>query len=324
MNDAERAAVGTTYKQKGQAAAIALGHELVAGKIKEERLEAWVQWIRQKEEAVIYCFRGGLRSQTVRKWLAERGVHRPLLEGGYKRARRFLREELERFSEEKKALVLSGPTGSAKTRLLNEVSAFYPVLDLEGHARHRGSAFGAWPVAQPNQVDFEHSVTVAMMKLSSLDEEKKKLPFLLEDESRLIGKCALPESLFARLRASEVIRVEVSFEERVENIFQDYVVLTAIGHGERPQALRQFELYTQAVKLISKKLGGLRAQEVLEDLENSKAKYLADERDLDSNRVWIAKLLSFYYDPLYAASFVRRNPKVIFQGSAEEIRGYLK
>jgi tRNA 2-selenouridine synthase len=189
MNNEERAMVGTTYKKSGREQAMAQGHELVSGEIKEQRLTLWAEQIQKQPETVIYCFRGGLRSQITQRWLGERGIKRPLIEGGYKKARQFLRDEIDQFSRQSSMLILSGPTGSAKTNLLKKSN--YPNVDLEALASHRGSAFGAMATPQPSQIDFENTLAVTLMKLG-----KKQV--LVEDESRLIGRCAIPESFFRK------------------------------------------------------------------------------------------------------------------------------
>ena len=90
MSDDERAQVGSCYKQRGQQAAIELGHQLVSGGLKAQRLAGWVDFARNHPDGYVYCFRGGLRSQTVQQWLREAGVDYPLIKGGYKAMRRFL------------------------------------------------------------------------------------------------------------------------------------------------------------------------------------------------------------------------------------------
>jgi tRNA 2-selenouridine synthase len=310
MNNEERAMVGTTYKQSGREQAMAQGHELVSGDIKEQRLTLWAEQIQKQPETVIYCFRGGLRSQITQRWLGERGIKRPLIEGGYKKARQFLRDEIDQFSRQSSMLILSGPTGSAKTNLLKKSN--YPNVDLEALASHRGSAFGALATPQPSQIDFENTLAVTLMKLG-----KKQV--LVEDESRLIGRCAIPESFFVKMRDSEILYVEEPFEQRVENIYQDYILGTAIGRGDELKATVKFADYRRAISLISKKLGGARAQELLQDLNDSEI-----TKNLESNKVWIAKLLSYYYDPLYANSLERRSPKIILRGNSTAILDYLR
>lgn len=321
MNNEERAAVGTTYKQAGREQAMALGHELVSGDVREERLQKWAEHIKQYPEAVIYCFRGGLRSQITQRWLAERGVKRPLIIGGYKSVRHFLREQIDTFSKQSNLLILSGPTGSAKTHLLKQSQNIYPNLDLEGLARHRGSAFGSYLVPQPSQIDFENALAVNLLKISPQLGSKK---ILIEDESRLIGRCAIPESLFFKMRESELIYLEESFEQRVENIFQDYVLQTAIGKGSLEKGCLQFTDYKKAVSQISRKLGGARAQELLQDLTHSEEQFLKDPKSLESNKIWISKLLNYYYDPIYANSLAKRSPKILMRGNALAVLDYLR
>jgi len=320
MNDDERAQVGTTYKQEGREKAIELGHELVSGDIKEARMLAWQERIRLHPETVIYCFRGGLRSQITQRWLHEAGIDRPLIVGGYKKARGFLLNEIERFSQNNSFLMLSGPTGSAKTQILRRVSDFFPALDLEEAARHRGSAFGAWDRPQPSQTDFENHLATGLLQLRERFPEGTPL---FEDESRMIGQRTLPESFFLTMRVSPVLYVDESFEQRVENIFQDYVLGTALAKDSEEAALKVFAQYRGAMQAISRKLGGLRTQEVLNDLAFSQENYLAG-RGLEANKEWIRKLLHYYYDPLYMKSLEKRQPKVLHRGPSTEILAYLR
>src|SRR5690554_130639 len=112
MNDEERAAVGTCYKKKGQAAAIKLGHQLVSGETKQARLEAWLSYIKANPKGYLYCFRGGMRSQLVQEWLHQAGVDYPRIKGGYKALRQFLIQNTEQSLQ---ALPLvTAPRPSAK------------------------------------------------------------------------------------------------------------------------------------------------------------------------------------------------------------------
>lgn len=334
LNDEERAAVGTTYKQEGNEAAVRLGHQLVSGTVKDTRVAQWKEFIERYPQTVIYCFRGGQRSQITQRWLKEAGVERPLLLGGYKKARQFLMNELERFCREHPFLVLSGPTGSGKTALLKKVAAFRPAVDLEGLAQHRGSAFGSTGVEQPSQVNYENALTVALLKLE--DKLGLGLRLIVEDESRLIGRIHQPLPFFLRLRESEVVWIDEPLKTRVANIFNDYITNTAIGIAfeQAPrcaeeegifhtQALALFDKYKRSVHAISRKLGGLRAQEVLQDITQAERDFL-DMKSLEANKVWIEKLLVYYYDPLYLSSLERRQVKVQFRGTAAAAEEFLK
>ncbi|SER26618.1 tRNA 2-selenouridine synthase [Nitrosomonas sp. Nm51] len=331
LNTEERALIGTAYKHQGQEAAIRLGYQIVSGPVKKERVAHWCQFVAENPHAVLYCFRGGRRSQIAQQWLKDTGVERPLLAGGYKAARRFLMRFIEEFGAKNRFILLSGPTGSGKTALINAVKNFYPALDLECLAHHRGSAFGAWRIPQPAQIDFENRLAVALMKL-----ENKLLPqtsLLVEDESRHIGKNCLPDSFFIHLRNSEVIWLDEPRAVRVDNIFNDYILNTVIGHAfqktgaegksMQEQALTVFEYYKKALVAISKKLGGLRTREIMIDLASARLDFL-NRNEIQSNKIWIEKLLTYYYDPLYLKSLKRRQVTVIFKGSNSAVIEYLK
>ncbi|RMP21839.1 tRNA 2-selenouridine synthase [Pseudomonas amygdali pv. lachrymans] len=153
MNDIERQKVGTCYKQHGQDAAIQLGHQLVCGQVKDERVNAWVEFARANPDGYLYCFRGGLRSQTVQRWLKDAGVDYPRIIGGYKAMRTFLLDTLHEAVSECDIVVLGGMTGTGKTEVLTQLRNS---LDLEGIANHRGSSFGKRATGQPAQIDFEN------------------------------------------------------------------------------------------------------------------------------------------------------------------------
>lgn len=339
INDEERALIGTLYKKEGQEAAVRLGHQLVSGSLKQERLEAWQNFILKNPETVLYCFRGGKRSQITQQWLREIGIDRPLIVGGYKKSRLFLSETLTAFSQNHQLLPLTGPTGSGKTRFLKEIHSLYPTIDLEHLAQHRGSAFGQMTTPQPSQVDFENRLSVELIKTESINVKGAKI--LIEDESRLIGRICIPDSFFNELRSSSVLWLIVPFEERVENIFQEYILETAIGAAnlirsqnmslggdlsEQPNsmnlALEVFAKYKKSILAIQKKLGGLRTQEILSDLLAAEKVFL-EANELQGNKNWIEKLLKYYYDPLYANSLTARNVKIDFKGTHDEMRAYL-
>lgn len=321
LNNVERAQVGTLYKAEGNEAAVKLGHQLISGKVKEDRIEQWIDFIAKNPTTVLYCFRGGLRSQITQQWLRESGVHRPIIVGGYKKSRQFLMEEILNFTQNQDLISLCGPTGSGKTQFLAEVRSFYPSIDLEALAKHRGSAFGSFSSPQPSQIDFENQLAHAFLMLYPNTNSKPYV--LIEDESRLIGRCILPDSFFMRLQQSPVIWIDEPLEQRVENIFQEYILKSPIGILDADLALPQFAKYKKSLQSISKKLGGLRTQEVLSLLENAENQFV-QTKDLNLNRQWIEKLLVYYYDPLYLKSIEKRQVKIIFKGSKSECLAYLK
>ncbi|MGE5087036.1 MAG: tRNA 2-selenouridine(34) synthase MnmH [Bacillota bacterium] len=334
LNDEERALIGTTYKREGQDEAVRLGYKIVSGPVKEARVQAWSDYIEKYPRTVVYCFRGGKRSQITQQWLSDNKIDRPIIEGGYKAVRTFLMEETERYTAAHKFVVISGPTGSGKTHFLKALEGEGPVIDLEGLALHRGSAFGGMGVPQPSQINFENLLAVKMMKLDA--EFSPETPVSIEDESRLIGSRSMPLSLFEKIRSSQVVWVDEGLETRVDNIFKDYILDTPIGVAAdggyrcaeeqeilQSEALKVFARYRNSASAIRKKLGGLRTQEILADLEFAEREFI-NSQNLSPNKVWIQKLLVWYYDPLYLGSLERRQMNVLFKGSTKDSLSFVK
>ena len=197
LTDAERHLVGKRYKERGEGAAIELGNELVRDRVREERVGGWAGFCRDHPTGgYLCCHRGGLRSRTAQDWIeGEIGVRYPLVEGGYKALRRFLIDELTRALDPAAAdlVVVGGRTGSGKTRAIEALGGESEwegkggvgcSVDLEGLARHRGSAFGRIPEDpdQPSQVAFENGVAIAFLRV--LDG----YPYLLPGRGRGWGE----------------------------------------------------------------------------------------------------------------------------------------
>lgn len=318
LENSEREKIGTVYKSEGREAAIELGLNLVNGEVRESRLSQWKEFFSQNPEAIIYCFRGGLRSQTVQKWLSEIGIHRPILVGGYKAARTFLADFVDQFCAKQDVVILSGPTGSGKTHFLNKVKAFYPVLDLEKIANHKGSAFGAdFFTPQPSQANFEVQLATVLIQLNPLLGSQS---LLIEDESRMVGKIVLPESLFVRMRSSKIVWIDETIDQRAKNILEDYVVssIQKARENGRDESF-VYGKFEKSIVDISRKLGGARASECLSDLKKAQ-----DGKDIEMHLVWIRKLLNWYYDPLYLGSLDRRKPDVLFKGNQSSCFDFIK
>ncbi len=333
LNDSERALIGTTYKQKGQAEAIDLGYKIVSGSIKEERVHAWSNYIKQYPQTIVYCFRGGKRSQITQQWLAEIGVNIPIIEGGYKAVRNYFLKKVSDFAVNRNFILITGPTGSGKTKFLVELAKSWPVIDLESIAHHRGSAFGGVNKTQPTQINFENQLAVECLKIDHKYSTENTI--LIEDESRLIGTRSVPESLFKKMRESKVVWIDQDLSTRVQNIYTDYILNTAIGYSLNnsfrcaeeqeiitSEAKNVFLYYEKATQSIQKKLGGLRTQEILSDILFSKKLFL-ENHDITSNIIWIEKLLSWYYDPIYLGNLQRRDIEILFKGSYQDSRDFL-
>ncbi|SFF22406.1 tRNA 2-selenouridine(34) synthase MnmH [Nitrosomonas sp. Nm166] len=310
LDNEQRASVGTLYKQQGQAAAIALGEQLVSGKAKQLRLQKWVNFFREYPQGLITCFRGGLRSKKAQAWLSELGIHRPRLAGGYKAFRHFLIDELMTLSKYSALTVVSGATGSAKTHLLRALKPYRAVLDLEKLANHRGSAFGNLG-PQPQQAVFENHLSYAWIQMAQTQPVK----YIIEDESRMIGRCIQPEVLFQNLRKSSIVLIEEPINIRIENIYQDYV--------QEQCSEAMFDKYFFALQQINRRLGGVRYAEIQSDLETARYQWRQGQ-GTEVNKIWIEKLLKYYYDPLYLNSLQRRQPRVLYRGSGSEVFEYLQ
>lgn len=322
LNDKERELIGTTYKQQGSEAAVALGYQLISGDNKNQKLKAWLEFLSQNPGAVLYCFRGGMRSHITQSWLKEAGIEIPLITGGYKAVRQALiRVNESAVLREFPFLVVAGPTGVGKTDFLKSVQRQYPTVDLEGIAKHRGSAFGhIEQQIQPSQVDFENLLALRFLSLQS-SLASNSVPYLIEDESRLIGTRALPEYLYQAMQAAPLLWVDLPLVDRVENIFKDYILNTSIGR-RRQESAALLDRYEKSLAGIQRRLGGLRYQEVLQAMK--KARHDFEEHDeLEPQKVWIQLLLEYYYDPMYLGSIDRRGSKVLFKGNHDQCREFL-
>ncbi|MCH8499894.1 MAG: tRNA 2-selenouridine(34) synthase MnmH [Marinobacter sp.] len=319
MNDDERHKVGICYKQHGQEAAVRLGHRLVSGDIKAARIHAWHQCARQKpEHTIIYCARGGMRSNISRDWLQQAGITLPLIAGGYKSLRHWLLQRLEDFIQQAPVWVVAGRTGSGKTRVLQGCSN---ALDLEGLAHHRGSAFGALLTPQPTQAQFENELALAA---HALDWTR---PVIVEDESRNIGSVHLPQGLSQRIREAEVVVVQESLAQRVAFILDDYVVQLQQHYRQQQgeeAGLQAYQTYfEQAFARIARRLGGERYQRVMDAFQGA----MAEQRRTTSiagHEGWVTQLLTEYYDRMYDYQLKKAPRPVRFQGRVDEVIDFLR
>ena len=165
---------------------------------------------------LLYCWRGGMRSQSV-AWLMEKvGIRCYTLENGYKAYRNHLLGFFEHLPHP--INVLGGLTGSGKTeRLLQMAAAGEQVIDLEGLANHKGSAFGN--LGNPPQPSTEHFQNLLFRAFSQMDPSR---PVWLEDESRNVGRCSLPDGLWEKMQQARFFLLETSREERINRLMKEY------------------------------------------------------------------------------------------------------
>ena len=319
MNDEERHQVGLRYKQVNQEAAIQLGHELVSGDIKAARVAQWKTFVQTHPEGYLYCFRGGLRSRISQAWLAEAGIEYPRIVGGYKAMRTFLLESLTKHIELSDFVLVSGLTGSGKTEVIQSLSS---TVDLEKLAHHRGSSFGKHATDQPVQINFDNSLAIALLRLHARGSSR----IALEDESRMIGRCALPLSLRDKMQTSSVVWLEEPMAIRVERILHDYVEDLGAQFAAKLGAEAGFDAFSarllESLQNLIKRLGGERhtrlAAAMQAALNEQKSK-----GTLDLHREWIWPLLSEYYDPMYEHQRTSKLSRVIFSGDRAAVTEYL-
>ncbi|MGE5451283.1 MAG: tRNA 2-selenouridine(34) synthase MnmH [Acidobacteriota bacterium] len=320
MNDSERQQVGTCYKRHGQDAAIELGHRLVSGDIKSERVAAWAAFARAHPDGYLYCFRGGLRSQIVQQWLLnEAGIAYPRVIGGYKAMRGFLIDTLQQAAAQCDFVVLGGWTGTGKTDVITQLPNG---LDLEGHARHRGSSFGQRVQGQPAPIDFENALAIDVLKKRARGVQS----FVVEDEGRNVGHCSIPLALRERMEKAPIVWLEDDFEARVERILRDYVVQQCADfiavHGES-LGLQRFAAQLQdSLSKIAKRLGGQRYQSLAAIMRSALDEQL-QHGDVARHREWITALLQDYYDPMYAYQRVSKASRIEFTGTPASVRAHL-
>ncbi len=273
FSDEERAAIGTTYKQKSREAAIKLGLPFFGTKM-FAMIETVEEWSREYEKTekkkptiLVQCWRGGMRSAAVAWLLDLYGFKTEQLTGGYKAYRNWV---LAQFEKEYKMKVLGGYTGSGKTEILLQLQkSKIPVIDLEGLAHHKGSAFGALgQQEQPSQEQFENNLATALFKIASTENY-----FWIEDESQRIGTNMLPLSFFKNLRNSICYFIDIPFESRLKFIVQGYGKFTVAD-------------LIAATLRIQKRLGGLETKNVVNLLVENNIEAAFD-------------ILLKYYDKVY-------------------------
>jgi tRNA 2-selenouridine synthase len=216
-----------------------------------------------------------MRSGSMVTWLRLVGWDAQQLAGGYKAWRRHVIDQLAELAPQLPLRVVCGPTGSAKTRVLQALAARgAQVLDLEACARHRGSVLGAWPgVEQPSQTAFE---TALLNALEPLDLQR---PIYIEAESSKIGRLAVPQHLVQRLRASPCIEIAASMPARLDFLLRDYANL-----GDDPA-------------LLARQLGALKELHGKQVIARWQ-----DWAQAGALPPLFAELVALHYDPLYARS----------------------
>ena len=306
LNNDQFKKVGIEYKKNGSDAAIALGHSLVKGSLKENLIHHWTEHLKKNPECLLYCFRGGMRSEIAVKWLNDCGVKVNRLKGGYKNFRNWvISQHLDIGNYIKDWIIIGGLTGSGKTDFLR---SFKESIDLERIANHRGSAFGVRDGGQPTQSNFENILT-----LDYLNHKYKKL--ILEDESRTIGRAGLPGFWYQKMQSSKLVILEVDDDKRAENIYYEYVY-DEINNGVSEDNL--LEKYLGSLNNIKRRLGNV-VYNNIKDL--MKSAFHQNEKEI--HKEWILTLLTSYYDKMYSYKLDMRKDFIVHKGEIESCRDYI-
>lgn len=274
LDDAQRAEVGARYKQVSAFEARRLG----AGYISANIGRHLASHLADKPAAyapLIYCWRGGQRSQSMAHILERVGWPVSLLTQGYKTYRRRVRAELEVLPQRQRFHVLAGYTGTGKTKILHVLAERgEQVFDLEGLANHQGSLLGEPPEGQNvSQKWFESRLWDA---LRGFDPSR---PVWTEAESAKIGQVSLPKDVLHSVRAGKTFEIVAEREERARFLSSGYR-----WWRENPDVLMD-------------KLTRLTERYGQEEIGRWQA--LADARDWPG---FVGRVLQMHYDPAYARS----------------------
>lgn len=280
LDDAERAEVGTIYKQINPFTARKKGAALVAKNIAQHLTTHFAD--KGKDyRPLVYCWRGGQRSNSMATVLSQIGWRVTLLEGGYKTYRAYVRQQLEELPALFSYKVLSGLTGSGKTHILRQLGQRgAQVLDLEALANHRGSLLGEeWhnkPTPQPSQKYFE---SLLLQQLQKFDVNQT---VWLESESNKIGRVYLPPSLWQKMKQASCIEIQLPIAARVDFLLQEY-----------PYLIKNPNFLKAKLELLKSRIGKQKIHQWYQFIDAERWEYLVKE------------LLWFHYDPTYYQSMKR-------------------
>lgn len=272
LEDEERAIVGIIYKEQSPERAVERGFDIIAPKLPS--LCNRIKSISAEKAIVLYCWRGGMRSESISKVLDILGVKHYRLEGGYKAFRSYVLKFFEKKFD-KDIIVLDGLTGVGKTEILDDlIKQGLPAIDLEGLANNRGSVFGnvGLPM-QPLQKHFEGMLFWKYLKLQQYPK------IIVECESRRIGSNIIPENFFAAMEKGKHILIYDNMQNRVARLVATYTCNASAKNEEQ---------LSKAIHSLKKRLG------------NKKTDFLLDCLAAHDYKTLTEVLLTDYYDPLYS------------------------
>jgi len=274
LNNAERVAVGTDYKQKGQQEAIRTGFRLVG-----PRLASIIEETEKTgHELLVHCWRGGMRSSNFCQFAGMAKVKTHALIGGYKAYRQ---QALESFKIPFNLIILGGSTGSGKSEVLRALqNAGEQVIDLESLANHKGSVFGGLMMPpQPTTEQFQNDLFEDILKKNT----SKRI--WIEDESIAVGKIFLPEPLWRQMNTGPLIELQVDKATRIQRLVNEY------GQADKQEFLK-------AMEKIIKKLGGQHFN-------------AAREKLFTNDMATTIEILLTYYDKAYNNGLNKKKNRIV-------------
>lgn len=302
----ERKEVGTLYKQVGANEAKWRAMEIVSPKL-PAILGEIKELLQTGKSPVLYCARGGMRSGSIAAFVEFSGLPSKRLAGGYRAYRQYILEMIPKLIP-KQAIVLHGMTGTGKTEILLRLKELsYPVVDLEGIAAHRGSLFGTigYQHEGHNQKMFDGLLFQSLMDIQGSPY------YIVEAESKRIGKAGQPDGLYESKLNGINIYLTASVETRVARIMKEYV---------EPNVGEEWfhEEIMQKVLMMEKRFKNKEVyQELLEQTKNRNYQEV------------ITLLLIYYYDPRYSFKIHEYKNGFItidanhFESAVKEIREYI-
>lgn len=287
FDDKERKAVGIKFKNAGRVKAILKGLEL-AGPFMHNKLSEAIK-AATDGRLLVHCWRGGMRSEAMAWLFSLADIQTEVLEGGYKSYRNHI---LSSLSEKRKMIIVGGMTGSGKTHILNYLKSHnHQVIDLEGIACHKGSAFGA--LGQPPQPTSEHFANLLFEEWRRLDHN---MPVWIEDESRNIGNVFIPDNFYNNMLEAPAIVIMMDIKTRLPRLTEEYT-------GYPPGLIKE------SILKIRRRLGGDNTADAL--------------RAVDEGRLSEAVEITLkYYDKAYMYGISKRASKniVYVETDTDDIR----
>lgn len=280
--DHERQVVGTTYKQQSAYEAMRVGLSFVIDRLPE--IQSTLQKISDEKPMMIYCARGGMRSEYMTRLAHALGKKATQSPGGYKNFRQWV---LQNFEKKYSLKRLGGFTGSGKTQMLIDAKAQGGfALDLEDLAQHKGSIFGGFgrSVSWGSEM-FENRLAIELHALASRGSQ----PIWVEDESHLIGPCKIPDAFYLQMKQAPLWVVERTQEQRLKRLLMEYPLVS-------------LDQILQASHHLAKRLGAERLRKIQMAVERGDKEAAACE--------WLS-----YYDVLYARLLEKQNYQVLESGN---------